>query len=103
MLRLAQSQIAKSLFAFVFLPNILFLLVGIKYYIMRPLINVDYFILAFLIPVLPRIIVFTLFTLIFSNDLIVNLAPIYHFSISDVFLSAKDLFYLSPGFIIPVL
>lgn len=90
-----------NLVLFVLLPNVFFYFLGLKYYIMRPVFNVDYLILGLFEPFLPGVLFFLLLFLLFANDLAINLAAIYHFDVANMFSSLKDLSYLDYRYTMP--
>jgi hypothetical protein len=62
---------------------------------MHPLVNADYLGLGIVAAWLPAPLVFFLYFLLLLNEIVVNLAPIYHFSVGEFLTSAQYLMYLN--------
>jgi hypothetical protein len=84
-------------------PATFFALLGRWIYLMRPVFNIDYLLAGAALAFLPVWLGSVLFGLVLFNDLIYNIAPIYHFQITDVFLSLEDLRHVNLLEMAPIL
>lgn len=85
------------------LPNALFLVLSYFVYLMRPIFNVDYLLIGAMAPFLGTPLLALGFGVVFLNDLMLNLAPLYHFAIADLFRWLTDIQFLSWRFTLPII
>ena len=95
------SNRLKCLFFYGFLTNFLFFILGKFVYMMRPIVNVDYFALAAISSFLPAYVNTGLLFATLCNDLSINLAPIYHFKIHEMIRSLRDVLHIEWIYFIP--
>jgi hypothetical protein len=85
----------RHLVGYALVPTAVFTALGKRIYMMHPLVNADYLALGIVAPWLPVPFVFFSYFLLLLNELIVNVAPIYHFSIGEFLLSARYLIFVN--------
>ncbi len=84
---LRDGSLARSLVAYLVLPNLLFAVLGQFVYVTRPLINVDYLLLGCVAGLLPWRLVTVAYALLIANDAFVSLSPVFHFGLETAVFS----------------
>jgi len=80
-------QIFRPIISYQVIPILFFYLLGRRYYIMRPLVNADFFIVGILGLWLPWQITSGVYFLVLANEIICHAAPLYHLGIGEFLIS----------------
>ncbi|MGH7483888.1 MAG: hypothetical protein ACRELV_17195 [Longimicrobiales bacterium] len=91
-----------SLALFVVAPNLIFGVVNEYVFLVRPPINLDYFIAPVLLPWTGPAIAAAVFGLVLLVDIVQSVAPGYHLSAVSVLRSAADVFSLDRGYSVAI-
>src|SRR5579885_2530066 len=75
----AWTVVLRTLLAYCVIPSLTFTMLGRSIYMIHPWVNADYLALGMVAPWLPLPLVGICYFLLFVNELIGHLAPVYHF------------------------
>ena len=95
------AAVLRFTLAYGVVPNVIFLALGHFVYLMRPVVNADYFLVAMIAPFVPGWLSFTSFAGLLTNELFINVAPLYHFQIVDAIRWLSELRYVSASVWLP--
>ncbi len=79
----------RLLASYIAIPSFLFAALGKHFYMIHPLVNADYILLGVVSPWLPFPALLGSYFLLLLNEIIVNVAPMYNFSIGEFILSFR--------------
>lgn len=91
-----RSPLARGLAAYLVLPNLIFVLLGMEVLVNRSLINADYLLVWIAACHLPRRTVLVLYGGVFFLDLVLSTESIYYFDTQVTILAARDLIASNP-------
>ena len=93
----------RGLLVYAVFPNLAFAILSRFIFLTRPIVNLDYLAVGAVAVFFPRWVGGFLFALALSNDLLLNIGPIYHFRLLDFLRSTQDVVYLNFRYIAPIL
>ena len=96
----AVKDVLWTLTAVIVIPGLAFWLIGQFWFIDRAIFNIDYMVLCLLLIPFGVTAVGLGTALILVLDVVFSLAPAYHFSLTSVIDSMRDLTSLEPGFLV---
>lgn len=94
------TSVFYTLLAAVVIPGLIFWLVGHTWFIDRAIFNIDYLLLCLVLAPFGAVATTAGMAIILIIDIIFSFAPAYHFSLTSVLHSIRDLFSLEPGFLV---
>lgn len=98
--RVASKDVLWTLLAVAIIPNLAFWLIGQFLFIDRAIFNIDYLVSGMVLIPFGVAVVGLGVALIQILDVVFSLAPAYHFSLTSVIASIRDLASLEPGFLL---
>lgn len=93
------TDIFYTLLATTLVPSLIFWLIGQFWFIDRATFNIDYLAVCLVLIPFGAVTVAAGMASILVIDIVFSFAPAYHFSLTSVLHSIKDLFSLEPGFL----
>ncbi|MDR3606803.1 MAG: sulfatase-like hydrolase/transferase [Oligoflexia bacterium] len=85
----------RYLATYLIFPNLIFLVLGHFFYLMRPLVNIDYLLIGAIAPFVGPWVSAALYAATLANEFFINVAPVYRFEIADAIAWISQLQYVN--------